>query len=396
MNDYTPATAAPLARLIDELYKLPGIGPKSAQRLAYYLLRMPAAEAQSLASAIVEVKQRVTFCSVCQNVTEVDPCRICTDSERDRTIVCVVEEPLDIMAIERTRSYRGLHHVLHGAISPIDGIGPEDLKIAELLHRLRSGEVQEIILATNPNLEGEATAMYLTRLLQPLGVRVTRLARGLPVGGDLEYADDVTLARCMLQLAQGHLSDVVAGCETLESFQPLREDLDRLSHALYAAELIDRFVPERTHSFPTYRLLLETLRRLAGTDDLGQTLRFFEMRLVDQCGFRPELEACSGCAAQIEPQDNFFAPQSGGVVCPSCMAGLSSARPVSLNALKVLRLLQRGSYNDVMRVRTDRLLAEEVERHLRSYIVSVLERDVNAASFIERLRREGSRRTVEV
>ncbi len=204
------------------------------------------------------------------------------------------------------------------------------------------------------------------------------------------------LTRCMLQLAQGHLSDVVAGCETLESFQPLREDLDRLSHALYAAELIDRFVPERTHSFPTYRLLLETLRRLAGTDDLGQTLRFFEMRLVDQCGFRPELEACSGCGAQIEPQDNFFAPQSGGVVCPSCMAGLSSARPVSLNALKVLRLLQRGSYNDVMRVRTDRLLAEEVERHLRSYIVSVLERDVNAASFIERLRREGSRRTVEV
>lgn len=197
MNDSFPATAAPLARLIDELYKLPGIGPKSAQRLAYYLLRMPAVEAQSLASAIVEVKQRVTFCSVCQNVTEIDPCRICTDGNRDRTIICVVEEPLDILAIERTQSYRGLHHVLHGAVSPIDGIGPEDLKIAELLHRLRSGEVQEVILATNPNLEGEATAMYLTRLLRPLGVRVTRLARGLPVGGDLEYADDVTLARAL-------------------------------------------------------------------------------------------------------------------------------------------------------------------------------------------------------
>jgi len=197
VNESTPSTAAPLARLIDELYKLPGIGPKSAQRLAYYLLRMPAVEAQSLASAIVEVKERITFCAVCQNVTEVDPCRICTDSQRDRTVICVVEEPLDIMAIERTQSYRGLHHVLHGAISPIDGIGPEDLKIAELLHRLRSGEVQEIILATNPNLEGEATAMYLTRLLKPLGVRITRLARGLPVGGDLEYADDVTLARAL-------------------------------------------------------------------------------------------------------------------------------------------------------------------------------------------------------
>lgn len=197
MNESTPATAAPLARLIDELYKLPGIGPKSAQRLAYYLLRMPVAEARALASAIVEMKERVTFCSICQNVTEVDPCRICMDGERDRTIICVVEEPLDILAIERTQSYRGMHHVLHGAISPIDGIGPEDLKVSELLQRLRSGEVQEIILATNPNLEGEATAMYLTRLLRPLGVRITRLARGLPVGGDLEYADDVTLARAL-------------------------------------------------------------------------------------------------------------------------------------------------------------------------------------------------------
>ena len=197
MNEPTPATAAPLARLIEEFYKLPGIGPKSAQRLAYHLLRMPSVEAQALAAAILEVKEKVTFCSICQNVTEVSPCGICSDERRDRSVICVVEEPLDILAIERSQSYRGLHHVLHGAISPMDGIGPEDLKVAELLQRLRSGEVQEVILATNPNLEGEATSMYLNRLLRPLGVKVTRLARGLPVGGDLEYADDVTLARAL-------------------------------------------------------------------------------------------------------------------------------------------------------------------------------------------------------
>lgn len=197
MNEPVAATAAPLARLIDEFYKLPGIGPKSAQRLAYHLLRMPVHEAQALASAILEVKERVTLCTVCQNVTEVDPCRICSDERRDRSIICVVEEPLDILAIERTQSYRGLHHVLHGAISPMDGIGPEELKISELLERLRSGQVQEVILATNPNLEGEATAMYLTRLLRPLGLKVTRLARGLPSGGDLEYADDATLASAL-------------------------------------------------------------------------------------------------------------------------------------------------------------------------------------------------------
>jgi recombination protein RecR len=143
------------------------------------------------------VKERVTLCSVCQNVTETDPCRICASLERDRTVICVVEEPLDILAIERSGSYKGQYHVLHGAISPMDGIGPEDLKIAELLGRMRSGEVTEVILATNPNLEGEATSMYLSRLISPLGVRVTRLARGLPVGGDLEYADDVTLARAL-------------------------------------------------------------------------------------------------------------------------------------------------------------------------------------------------------
>jgi recombination protein RecR len=158
---------------------------------------MPAAEAHSLAQAILEVKERVTLCSVCQNVTETDPCRICASLERDRTVICVVEEPLDILAIERSGSYKGQYHVLHGAISPMDGIGPEDLKIAELLGRMRSGEVTEVILATNPNLEGEATSMYLSRLISPLGVRVTRLARGLPVGGDLEYADDVTLARAL-------------------------------------------------------------------------------------------------------------------------------------------------------------------------------------------------------
>jgi len=197
MNEPVLATAAPLARLIDEFYKLPGIGPKSAQRLAYYLLRMPLAEARVLAAAILEVKEKVILCSICQNVTEVDPCRVCVDDQRDRSVICVVEEPLDILAIERTQSYRGLHHVLHGVISPMDGIGPEDLKVAELLQRLRSGEVHEVILATNPNLEGEATAMYLTRLLRPLGVKVTRLARGLPVGGDLEYADNVTLASAL-------------------------------------------------------------------------------------------------------------------------------------------------------------------------------------------------------
>ncbi len=197
MNERSTSTAAPLARLIEEFYRLPGIGPKSAQRLAYYLLRMPTADARSLAEAIVEVKDKVTLCSICQNVTEIDPCRICTDSARDRSIMCVVEEPLDILALERTGSYIGLYHVLHGAISPMDGIGPDDLKMRELLDRLRDGETKEIILATNPNLEGEATSMYLARLIGPLGLRVTRLARGLPAGGDLEYADDVTLTRAL-------------------------------------------------------------------------------------------------------------------------------------------------------------------------------------------------------
>lgn len=187
----------PVARLIEEFHKLPGVGPKLAQRLTYYLLRMPAAEAHALAEAILEVKERITFCTVCQNVTDTNPCRVCASDRRDRSMICVVEEPLDILAMERSGSYRGLYHVLHGAISPMDGIGPEELKIEELLARLRTNEATEVVLATNPNLEGEATAMYLTRLLRPLGLRITRLARGLPVGGDLEYADDVTLTRAM-------------------------------------------------------------------------------------------------------------------------------------------------------------------------------------------------------
>ncbi|HZP26861.1 MAG TPA: recombination mediator RecR [Dehalococcoidia bacterium] len=192
-----PGTAGPVARLVEEFHKLPGIGPKNAARLAYYILRSPSVEAQALAEAILEVKQKIVLCSVCQNVTEVDPCRICSDLQRDRTSICVVEEPLDILALERTHIFRGLYHVLHGVISPMDGIGPDDLKVGELLDRLRGGEVQELIVATNPNLEGEATAMYLSRLFRPLGLKVTRLARGLPVGADLEYADDVTLTRAL-------------------------------------------------------------------------------------------------------------------------------------------------------------------------------------------------------
>lgn len=183
--------------MIEEFHKLPGIGPKSAARLTYHLLRMPEDQARSLAEAIVAVKERIVLCSLCQNLTDTDPCAICGSTERDRTMICVVEEPLDILALERTGGYNGLYHVLHGVISPIEGIGPDDLKIGELLARLRDGSVAEVILATNPSLEGEATTMYLQRLISPLGLRVTCLARGLPVGGDLEYADEVTLARAL-------------------------------------------------------------------------------------------------------------------------------------------------------------------------------------------------------
>lgn len=190
-------TAQPVARLIEELHKLPGIGPKSAQRLAYYLLRIPEEQARALAEAILVVKEKVVLCSVCQNFTEADPCSICQDKGRDRSRICVVEKPLDILAVERTRKYAGLYHVLHGVLSPMDGVGPDDLKIKGLVERLKDGSVKEVILATNPNLEGEATAMYLSRLIVPLGIKVTRLARGLPFGSDLEYADELTMTRAL-------------------------------------------------------------------------------------------------------------------------------------------------------------------------------------------------------
>lgn len=189
--------ATPVANLIEELSKLPGIGPKSAQRLAFYLLKIKPEEAKSLADAIVCVKDKVRFCPVCWNVTDEDLCEFCKDEKRDSSIVCVVEEPRDIVAIEKTGEFKGGYHVLGGAISPIDGIGPEDLRIKELLGRLNDGRIKEIVLATNPNIEGEATAMYLAKLIRPLEVRVTRLASGLPVGGDLEYADEVTLGSAL-------------------------------------------------------------------------------------------------------------------------------------------------------------------------------------------------------
>ncbi len=203
MNEHEPRdpgpASSPIQHLVDAFHRLPGIGPKSAQRLAYYILRAPEEEARDLAEALIEVKQSVVLCERCQNLTAESPCRICRDGARERSTICVVEDPLDVLAIERTGGYRGLYHVLHGVISPSDGIGPEDLKIQELLARLRDvdTEVSEIIVATNPNLEGEATSMYLGRLLRPLGIRVTRLARGLPAGADLEYADDVTLGRAL-------------------------------------------------------------------------------------------------------------------------------------------------------------------------------------------------------
>jgi recombination protein RecR len=181
--------------LIDELGRLPGVGPKSAQRIAFHVLAADAVDVHRLARVLVEVKDRVRFCSECGNVAQEETCRICRDQRRDPAVLCVVEEPKDVVAIERTREYRGRYHVLGGAISPIDGIGPEELRIRELLPRLADGTVVEVILATDPNLEGEATATYLTRLLKPMGLRVTRLASGLPVGGDLEYADEVTLGR---------------------------------------------------------------------------------------------------------------------------------------------------------------------------------------------------------
>jgi recombination protein RecR len=181
--------------LIDELGRLPGVGPKSAQRIAFHLLQADPADVRRLAQVLVEVKDKVRFCRTCYNVAEADECRICLDPRRDPSLLCVVEEPKDVLAVERTREFRGRYHVLGGAISPIEGVGPDDLRVRELMQRLADGTVTELILATDPNLEGEATATYLARLVKPMGLRVTRLASGLPVGGDLEYADEVTLGR---------------------------------------------------------------------------------------------------------------------------------------------------------------------------------------------------------
>ena len=197
MSADSTSAAEPIARLIEEFSKLPGIGPKSAQRLTYHLLRAPAGEVTALADAIRNLKEKLALCSVCLNITDSDPCTICSDEERDHTKICIVEEPIDILPLERTKKYKGLYHVLYGVIAPADGVGPDELKIKELVSRLNDGAVTEVILATNPNLEGEATAMYLQRLIAPFNIKITRLARGLPYGADLEYADDVTLSRAL-------------------------------------------------------------------------------------------------------------------------------------------------------------------------------------------------------
>jgi recombination protein RecR len=186
----------PLIKLIEELQRLPGIGPKGAQRLAFYILRTPREQTDRLADALREVKERVTYCSVCNNITDADPCLYCSSDERNHNVICVVEEPQNVSAVERSREFRGVYHVLMGALSPLQGIGPDDLKIKGLLSRVGNG-VTEIILATNPNVEGEATAIYLARLLKPLGVKVTRIAMGVPVGSDLEYADEVTMHKAL-------------------------------------------------------------------------------------------------------------------------------------------------------------------------------------------------------
>ncbi|WP_010285583.1 recombination mediator RecR [Bacillus timonensis] len=187
----------PISKLIDSFMKLPGIGPKTAVRLAFFVLSMKEDVVLDFAKALVDAKRNLTYCSNCGHITDRDPCYICEDERRDRTIICVLQDPKDVIAMEKMKEYNGLYHVLHGAISPMDGIGPEDIKIPELLKRLQDDTVQEIILATNPNIEGEATAMYISRLLKPTGIKVTRIAHGLPVGGDLEYADEVTLSKAL-------------------------------------------------------------------------------------------------------------------------------------------------------------------------------------------------------
>jgi recombination protein RecR len=198
MLDY----AEPVTKLIDEFKRLPGVGQKSAQRLAFHILRIPEADVERFVAALQEVKRRIIFCSTCNNLTDVDPCRFCSAPSRDRSMICIIEEPYNLVAVEKTRSYRGLYHVLHGSLSPIRGIGPEDLHLSNLLPRLRPEnndgvEVREVIVATNPNTEGEATANYISRLLKPLGVRVTRIAMGMPVGSDLEYVDEVTMDKAL-------------------------------------------------------------------------------------------------------------------------------------------------------------------------------------------------------
>jgi len=189
--------SVPVARLIEEFEKLPGIGHKTAQRLAFHVLNLTEEKVESLANAIKDAKLKIKYCPICSNLTDVEPCALCSSTTRDSSVICVVEDPRDVVAMERTREFKGLYHVLHGAISPMEGIGPEDIKIKELLARIREGSVKEVILATNPNIEGEATAMYISKLLKPLGIKSTRIAHGLPVGGDLEYADEVTLAKAL-------------------------------------------------------------------------------------------------------------------------------------------------------------------------------------------------------
>ncbi|NLN48413.1 MAG: recombination protein RecR [Clostridiales bacterium] len=189
--------AAPIAKLIEAFAKLPGIGNKTAQRLAFHLLDVSDKEAEDLACAIINAKKSIKYCKICCNITDRDKCNVCSDPKRDESIICVVEDPRDVVAMERIREFKGVYHVLHGAISPMDSIGPDDIKIRELLNRIREGKVAEIILATNPNIEGEATAMYISKILKPLGVKTTRIAHGVPVGGDLEYTDEITLMKAL-------------------------------------------------------------------------------------------------------------------------------------------------------------------------------------------------------
>ncbi|HHV27099.1 recombination protein RecR [Anaerosalibacter bizertensis] len=189
--------ALPIANLIDELSRLPGVGKKTAQRLAFHILEMEPLEAEKLAHSIVNAKEKIKYCSICCNLTDEDPCHLCKNTKRDNSTICVVQGPKDVVAMEKTKEYNGMYHVLHGAISPMDDIGPDDIRIKELLKRLQDGEVEEVILATNPTVEGEATAMYISKLLKPMGIKTTRIAHGIPVGGDLEYYDEVTLSKAL-------------------------------------------------------------------------------------------------------------------------------------------------------------------------------------------------------